>query len=67
MVYYGALLVATTWPQSIAEFPGLSVGLTYLPIPIGGAITLLFIIERLWLGDPPPESFMYSDQPRDLE
>ena len=28
----------------------LSAGITYLPIPIGGAITLLFIIERLWTG-----------------
>ena len=25
--------------------------------------TLLFIIERLWLGMPPPSSVMYRDQP----
>lgn len=67
MIGYGVLLVRTTWPQSIAEFPGLSVGITYLPIPVGGFITLLFIVEHLWLGDPPPESVMYSDQPRDLQ
>jgi len=63
MVFYGLELSRTTWNQSIAEFPGLSVGLTYLPIPLGGFITLLFIIERLWCGDPPPESVMYTDQP----
>lgn len=63
MVVYGAELARVTWHQSIAEFPGLSVGLTYLPIPLGGALTLLFIIERLWCGDPPPSSVMYSDQP----
>ena len=40
-----------------------SVGVTYLPIPLGGLFTLLFIIERLWLGAPPPESIMYRDQP----
>jgi hypothetical protein len=37
----------------IAEFPFLSVGVTYLPIPIGGAVTLLFIAERLLIGPPP--------------
>ena len=52
MLVWGALLVETTWHQSIAEFPALSVGVTYLPIPIGGAITLLFVIERLLLGPP---------------
>jgi TRAP-type C4-dicarboxylate transport system permease small subunit len=52
MVIWGARLVGTTWHQSIAEFPALSVGVTYLPIPIGGAITLLFVIERLLIGPP---------------
>jgi TRAP-type C4-dicarboxylate transport system permease small subunit len=53
MVIWGARLVGTTWHQSIAEFPALSVGVTYLPIPIGGAITLLFVVERLVIGPPP--------------
>ena len=52
MVIWGARLVGTTWHQSIAEFPALSVGVTYLPIPIGGAITLLFVVERLMIGRP---------------
>lgn len=52
MVIWGERLVATTWYQSIAEFPFLSVGITYLPIPIGGAITLLFVIERVLIGPP---------------
>ena len=34
----------------IAEFPTLSVGVTYLPVPIGGGITVLFAIEKLWRG-----------------
>jgi len=63
MLVYGTQLVQITWNQTIAEFPKLSVGLTYLPIPLGGLFTLLFIIERLWLGAPPPESIMYRDQP----
>ena len=56
MVIWGARLVGATWHQVIAEFPFLSVGITYLPIPIGGAVTLLFIIERLLIGPPPQET-----------
>jgi TRAP-type C4-dicarboxylate transport system permease small subunit len=53
MVIWGARLVDATWHQSIAEFPSLSVGLTYLPIPVAGGITLLFVAERLLIGRPP--------------
>ena len=48
MLWYGIKLVEATWHQSIAEFPLLSAGASYLPIPIGGAITVLFVIERVW-------------------
>jgi TRAP-type C4-dicarboxylate transport system permease small subunit len=67
MVVYGIQLCITTWYQSISDFPGLSVGLTYLPIPLAGVLTLLFIVERIWLGDPPRTDVMYSDQAVDLE
>ena len=53
MIVWGGRLVLTTWHQVIAEFPFLSVGITYLPIPLGGAVTLLFVIERLLIGPPP--------------
>ena len=55
MLVWGARLVATTWHQSIAEFPFLSVGVTYLPIPVAGAVTLLFVVERLAIGRPVPD------------
>jgi TRAP-type C4-dicarboxylate transport system permease small subunit len=53
MVDWGIKLVAATWQNSIADFPSLSVGVTYLPIPIGGAILLLFVLERLTIGSLP--------------
>ncbi len=53
MLVWGARLVRTTWHQVIAEFPLLSVGVTYLPLPLAGFLTLLFIIERVWIGEPP--------------
>jgi TRAP-type C4-dicarboxylate transport system permease small subunit len=52
MVVYGAKLVEVTWYNTIADFPSLSVGVTYLPIPVGGAFLLLFVIERVLLGMP---------------
>ena len=67
MFVYGIHLCRITWPNTIAEFPGLSVGVTYLPIPLGGLFTLLFLIEKVWLGDPPPDDIMYSVAPKDLE
>jgi TRAP-type C4-dicarboxylate transport system permease small subunit len=52
MVVKGTGLVEATWSNTIADFPSLSVGVTYLPIPIGGAILFLFVIERVTLGQP---------------
>jgi TRAP-type C4-dicarboxylate transport system permease small subunit len=57
MVIYGAKLAEATWYNTIADFPDLSVGATYLPIPVGGAALLLFVIERILIG-PPPDHFI---------
>ena len=64
---YGVHLCWVTKGNTIAEFPSLSIGIVYLPIPIGGLLTLLFIIEKIWLGEPPKDDVMYSDAPADLE
>jgi TRAP-type C4-dicarboxylate transport system permease small subunit len=53
MVVYGVKLVEATWFNTIDEFPELSVGLTYLPIPVGGAVLFLFVLERIIIGAPP--------------
>jgi TRAP-type C4-dicarboxylate transport system permease small subunit len=50
LLVYGVRLVETTWYQTIAEFPSIGVGISYLPIPIGGCIMALFVIERLLRG-----------------
>jgi TRAP-type C4-dicarboxylate transport system permease small subunit len=54
MIKYGWGLCVATWNSSIDAFPALSVGVTYLPIPIGAFISLLFVIERMTIGGPPP-------------
>ena len=50
MLWWGTKLVNTTWHQSIAEFPIVSVGFSYLPVPLGGLLIMLFVIERIWTG-----------------
>jgi TRAP-type C4-dicarboxylate transport system permease small subunit len=60
MLVWGIRLVEATWHQSIPEFPIVWAGLAYLPIPIGGALTLLFVIERFltqkFFSEPEPET-----------
>ncbi|HEV2301335.1 MAG TPA: TRAP transporter small permease [Stellaceae bacterium] len=56
MIVWGIGLCQTTWHQSIDEFPWLRVGITYMPIPIGGVLTTLFVIERLLIGPPRGEA-----------
>jgi TRAP-type C4-dicarboxylate transport system permease small subunit len=47
MLVWGIKLVQATWHQAIPEFPVVWVGLSYLPVPVGGALTALFVVERL--------------------
>jgi TRAP-type C4-dicarboxylate transport system permease small subunit len=67
MLGYGVHLCILTAGNTIAEFPWLSVGIVYLPIPIGGLLTLLFIVEKIWLGNPPRSDVMYSDEAAAVE
>jgi hypothetical protein len=34
---------------------------------VAGLLTLLFIAEKVWLGEPPKTDVMYSDQAAELE
>ena len=56
LLWYGVRLVGFTWYQTIAEFPIVSVGVSYIPVPVAGAVTALFIVERFLKGEffPPP-------------
>ena len=67
MLVYGIQLCIATRFSTMAEFPALSVAIVYAPIPVAGLLTLLFIIEKVWVGPPPKTSIMYSDQAVELE
>src|SRR5260221_11518050 len=65
MANYGYGLCVATWYSSIDAFPALSVGLTYLPIPIGGAITFLLAIHRITIGGAAPTPDAHGALPVD--
>ncbi|WP_409309132.1 TRAP transporter small permease [Pectobacterium sp. B1J-3] len=50
ILYYSVTLCIELWEQPVAEFPLLTAGESYLPLPIGSLLTLLFIIERICFG-----------------
>lgn len=56
MIVYGFRLVHRTWFQSLAEFPSVPAGVSYLAVPIAGIITTLFGMERFLKGNYFPPS-----------
>jgi TRAP-type C4-dicarboxylate transport system permease small subunit len=51
MTVWGTKLCLSTWNQFMSALPTLRVGITYMPIPVGGLLTLIFVLEKLLLGD----------------
>lgn len=50
ILWYSTALCAELWEQPVAEFPLFTAGESYLPLPVGSAITILFIIEKMLFG-----------------
>jgi len=48
--WYSYLLCMELWEQPVAEFPLLTSGESYLPLPVGSAMLILFVLERLFFG-----------------
>jgi TRAP-type C4-dicarboxylate transport system permease small subunit len=66
VAFYGSRLCIETMGQTIAELPWLPVGVTYAAIPIGSAITLLFVIEHLVFGVQSERPIVaYKEEKRD--
>jgi TRAP-type C4-dicarboxylate transport system permease small subunit len=49
-IVYGSRLCMETWNQVIGQLPWMPVGLTYTPVPLGGLVTALFVLEHLAYG-----------------
>lgn len=50
MLVYGTKLCLETMGQTLADLPWLAVGLAYLPVPLGGLLTLAFVLETMVFG-----------------
>ncbi|WP_130100056.1 TRAP transporter small permease [Siccibacter turicensis] len=48
--WYSYQLCLELWEQPVAEFPLLTSGESYLPLPVGSALLILFVVERLLFG-----------------
>ncbi len=62
VAFYGTRLSIETWGQSISELSWLPVGLTYASLPLGSAITLLFVIERMVFGSQADRAVVRYDE-----
>ncbi|NJN00509.1 MAG: TRAP transporter small permease [Aquincola sp.] len=49
-IVYGTNLCIKTWNQVIGQLPWMPVGLTYMPVPLGGLATALFVVEHILFG-----------------
>lgn len=61
MVVYGGKLCMETWQQNIGEIPWMPVGATYLPVPLGGLVTLLFVLEHVVFGSQADRAIVTFD------
>ena len=50
VVVWGSKLVMGTMGQTLADLPWLAVGWTYMPVPLGALLTLVFVLEVLFWG-----------------
>jgi TRAP-type C4-dicarboxylate transport system permease small subunit len=50
VIVWGSKLSMEMMRQGLAELPWLPVGYTYLPLPIGSFLTLLFVLENAFMG-----------------
>jgi TRAP-type C4-dicarboxylate transport system permease small subunit len=50
MAIWGLKLVVETMGQTLSDLPWLPVGISYLPLPLGSLVTIVFIIEKMVFG-----------------
>ena len=65
MLWYGAKLSLETMNQTLPALPWLPVGWTYMPVPIGGLFTLIFVLEKMLSGDQHQRAVVVFDQQAD--
>lgn len=64
-IVWGGKLALGTMGQTLAEIPWMPVGITYLPLPLGGLMTLLFVLEKLVFGSQHERTVIRFDHDMD--
>jgi TRAP-type C4-dicarboxylate transport system permease small subunit len=67
MIVYGSKLSLETMGQTITALPWLPVGVTYSPVPIGGFLTLFFVLENLVFGTQHERAVVRFDHVNEAE
>ena len=62
MLFYGTKLCLETMNQSLPALPWLPVGWTYAPVPLGGLLTLIFVLEQMVFGSQRERAVVTFDQ-----
>ncbi len=50
MVFWGFKLCLETMGQNLSDLPWMPVGVSYLPLPLGGVATTIFVLEKMAYG-----------------
>jgi len=50
VIVWGSKLSLQTMGQTLADLPWMAVGWTYMPLPLGALLTLVFVVEVLFWG-----------------
>jgi len=50
VIVWGSKLSMETMGQTLGDLPWMAVGWTYIPLPLGGLMTLVFVLENLFCG-----------------
>ena len=66
VLVWGLKLVQGTMGQTISELPWLPVGITYLSLPLGSLVTLLFVLEHMVFGSQHRRAVVTYDHEPDI-
>ena len=66
VVVWGFQLVRGMMGQTLSELPWLPVGITYLALPLGSLVTLLFVLEHIVFGPQHGRAVVTFDHAADL-
>jgi len=64
---YGTKLCMETMNQVIGQLPWMPVGVTYLPVPLGGLTTLIFVLEHMIFGQQSKRAVVTFDHEKKEE